>query len=279
MAMTERERFEFDLNGFFVRPAILTPDEVAPIVEQVRLLAENPDALPPEHRAACSGPSELLIDHPRVVDVLEETIGSDLRLEGSFHVYRHKGEGGEQLIHHGAEGNQAEPIYGYRVGQGRIFAGSIRVVLELTDVDEKDGATCFLPGSHKTNFPKPRPWYGKPSEGNVSDLLRSYSCPAGSAVFFTEAVAHAGSRWTRDTPRVSILSLYSHVAINYTRWVVPPAVMSALPRERQAWYRPVWYADFTSKPGASIANTRETWVAGNEAPISYDEVEPVTAGV
>lgn len=278
MAMTEHERFEFDLNGFFIRPAILTPAEIAPIIEQVRLLAEDPEALPPEHRAVPSGPSEFLMDHPRVVDVLHETIGEHIRMESGFHVYRHKGQG-EQSLHHGGEGNQAEPVMGYRVGQGKIFAGQIRVVFELTDIEEKDGGTSFLPGSHKTNFPMQGGRYGTPADSPFKDLVRSYSCPAGSALFFTEGVAHGGTRWNRDTPRVSILSLYNHVALNYTRWVVPPAVMAGLPRDRQAWYRPVWFGDFTSTPGVPIVNTHETWVAGHEAPLSYPDAESITAGV
>ena len=35
MAMTEEERFRFDLTGFLVRPAILTPEQVAAIVDHI----------------------------------------------------------------------------------------------------------------------------------------------------------------------------------------------------------------------------------------------------
>ena len=277
MAMTERERFEFDLNGFFIRPAILGTEEIAAITEQVRLLAHDPQALPPEHRIACSGPSEILIDHPRIVDVLREVLGDYLRHEGAFHVWRHEGQG-EQELHHGYEGNWAEPMFGYRVGQGRIFAGAIRIVFELTEISETDGATSFIPGSHKTNFPMPKRM-GTANDGPVSDLCRSYSCPPGSAVFFTEAVAHGGTRWTRDTPRVAILSLYNHVAQHYTRWSIPPEVMAALPRERQAWYRPVWFADFTATPGRPIINSHDTWVELPEEPLVYTPLRDLGASV
>ena len=46
MAMTEEERFRFDLTGFLVRPAILTPDEVAAIVDQADRIQHNPESLP-----------------------------------------------------------------------------------------------------------------------------------------------------------------------------------------------------------------------------------------
>ena len=42
MAMTEEERFRFDLTGFLVRPAILKPDEVAAIVDQIDRIKTRP---------------------------------------------------------------------------------------------------------------------------------------------------------------------------------------------------------------------------------------------
>ena len=50
MAMTEEERFRFDLTGFLVRPAILEPVEVAAIVDQIDRIKHDPKSLPPEHR-------------------------------------------------------------------------------------------------------------------------------------------------------------------------------------------------------------------------------------
>ena len=43
MPMTEEERFRFDLTGFLVRPAILTPDQVAAIVDQIDRLGGHGD--------------------------------------------------------------------------------------------------------------------------------------------------------------------------------------------------------------------------------------------
>ena len=91
MGLTEEERFRFDLTGFLVRPAILTPDEVAAIVDQADRIRHNPESLPPEQRAIPGGAASLLIDHPRVIEVLHEIIGArcpvgglriDLAVEG-----------------------------------------------------------------------------------------------------------------------------------------------------------------------------------------------------
>ena len=46
MAMTDSERFHFDLAGFVVRPAILAPDEVAAIVDQIDRIKHDPESLP-----------------------------------------------------------------------------------------------------------------------------------------------------------------------------------------------------------------------------------------
>ena len=93
MAMTDEERFRFDLAGFLVRTAILTADEVAGTVDQI---------------------------------------------------------------------------------------------------DRKeDGGAHFIVGSHKANFPM-HPDHMSLEMGKRSQFLMSYDCPAGSAIFFTENLCHAG---------------------------------------------------------------------------------------
>ena len=64
MAMTESERFHFDLAGFMVRPAVLAADEIEAIVDQIDRIKHDPESLPPAHRAVPGGPSSVLIDHP-----------------------------------------------------------------------------------------------------------------------------------------------------------------------------------------------------------------------
>src|SRR3954469_5441878 len=266
MAMTEEERFRFDLAGFFVRPAILTPGEVAAIVDQIDRIAHDPLSLPPAHRAVPGGPASLLIDHPKVTDVLFQVIGPDVRLEHSVAVWREKGDAHGQGLHSGGP-LQSDPIFGYRVQNGRIHAGMMRVVFELTDVRKEDGATVFLTGSHKANFPI-HPDHLSLAEGERSDLLTGYDCPAGSAVFFTENLCHAGPVWRRDTPRVAVLHAYSPLAINYHRLTLPPEVMAGLPRDKQLFFREPWIADFRTHP--PTLNSVHRFMANDEPPIDTD---------
>ena len=265
MAMTESERFHFDLAGFVVRPAILAADEIEAIFDQIDRIKHDPDSLPPAHRAVPGGPSSVLIDHPRVVDVLHDIIGREIRLESSGSVWRSKGEAHGDL--HGGGPQQGDPIFGYRVNNGRIHAGMVRVVFELTDVAKDDGGTHFIAGSHKSNFPM-HPDHMSLEPGKRSPFLTTYECPAGSAIFFTENVCHAGPEWRRDTPRVAVLNAYAHLATHWHRLTLPAEVLESLPREKQAYFRPPWIADFRTKPATH--NTIERFVQNDEEMVSVD---------
>ena len=267
MAMTEEERFRFDLTGFLVRPAILSADQVAAIVEHIDRIQHDPQSLPPAERDVPGGPSSALIDHPQVVDVLSEIIGPDIRLENCTYIWRAKGQRHGEL--HGGGPQQADPIFGYRVKNGRIHAGMVRVIFELTDIAMEDQSTHFLIGSHKAEFPVHEDHLSL-AEGERSPYLTSYTCPAGSAIFFTENVCHAGPVWQRDTPRVAVLNAYSHLATHWHRLKTPPAVIDGLPREKQAYFRQPWVADFHTSP--PIHNTMERFVAGDDKAVSSDHI-------
>ena len=262
MGMTDEEKFRFDLNGFLVRPAILAEDEIAALVDQIDRIHHDPESLPAAARAMPGGAASLLIDHPKVTEVLHEIIGPEIRLEGTYCVWRKKGERHGDL--HGGGPKQIDPIFGYRCQNGRIHAGMVRVVFELTAVGREDGGTHFIPGSHKANFPM-HPDHLSLAEGERSEFLRSYECPAGSAVFFTENLCHAGPPWRRETPRVAVLNAYSHLATHWHRLSIPPAVLAALPRHKQAYFRDPWIADFRTSPATS--NTLERFLEKGEAPI------------
>lgn len=178
MAMSDDEKFVFDLNGYLVRPAILTRDEIDAIADQVRRAKHDPESLPAAERRAPGGAASLLVDHPRVVDVLTELLpgnrqhdrGNYLRCDTAFFVWRERGEGffgGE--LHRGAD-SPADPFFGYRVHNGQIHAGQVNVVFELTDVGEEDGGTGFIVGSHKSNFPLPESHTGHAARGRDPDV-------------------------------------------------------------------------------------------------------------
>ena len=261
--MTDEEKFRFDLTGFLVRPAILSKDEVDAIVDQLDRIRHDLESLPPEHSAVPGGASSVLIDHPKVIEVLHQLIGPDIRMESTFFVWREKGQKHGGL--HGGGPRQADPIFGYRVNNGRIHAGMVRVVFELTDISKNDGATHFIVGSHKSNFPM-HPDHMSLEDSKRSPFLMTYECPAGSAIFFTENLCHAGPVWQRDTPRIAVLNAYAHLATHWHRLRIPPAVLNGLPREKQAYFREPWIADFRTSPATH--NTIERFMENDEVPIN-----------
>ncbi len=260
MPFTAEERFRFDLTGFLVRPAILSPDEVAALVDQVDRIHHNPESLSPEQRNVPGGPSSVVIDHPKVLEVLHEVIGPDIRLEGAFSVWREKGVAHAQGFHQGGS-KPIDPIFGYRVHNGEIYAGMVRVVIELTDVKKEDGATSFIIGSHKANFPLP-PEHESLDPEKRSEFFTSYECPAGSAIFFSENLIHAGPPWRRDKPRIAILYAYSHYATNWHRMKIAPEIINGLPREKQAYFREVWALDFGQRP--FVHNSVENFIKSTD---------------
>jgi hypothetical protein len=153
--MTEAERFTFDLAGFLVRPAIISPGQVADIRDQVLRIHADPHSLPPEHRHVPGGPSQLLIDHPAVVGVVEELIGPNVRIENPNCVVRNQGEMHGGL--HGGGPTQLDPIFGYRTQDGKIHAGMVRVIFELSDIHQGDGGTHFLAGVCNCSLLLPAP--------------------------------------------------------------------------------------------------------------------------
>ena len=267
MAMSAEEKFRFDLTGFLVRPAILEEGEVKAIVDQIDRITHDPESLPEEEREGPGGASSLLIDHPSVIDVLREVIGDDIRLENASCIWRKKGQAHGEL--HGGGPQQGDPIFGYRVHNQRVYAGMVRVIFELTDIALEDQSTHFIVGSHKSNFPMHKDHMSL-EEGKRSEFLKSYACPAGSAVFFTENLCHAGPIWQRDSPRVGVLHAYSHLATHWHRLKTPPEVIAGLPREKQAYFRAPWVADFLNQP--VTYNTVERFVEGDDVPVNTDHV-------
>eukprot|EP01045_Picozoa_sp_COSAG04_P001286 COSAG04_NODE_42_length_32379_cov_41.656691_9_plen_176_part_00 len=94
---------------------------MAAIRDQVLRISEDPESLPPEERVVPGGASSLLIDHPAVLGVLHEIIGTELRLEAPGSTVRQKGGSAGPL--HGGGPSQISPIFGYRTQNGQIHAG------------------------------------------------------------------------------------------------------------------------------------------------------------
>ena len=244
--MSDYEKFIFDLKGFTVIPSVLTDEELETVRKHTDVYSNDPDSLPEEHRSPIAGPAEFLIDHPRVMGILQDVIDPNperLRLESVFISRR---EAGDDRVHWRPHvgGVNLHPSMSYRYHDGRIYSAMTRVVWELNEVVEGKGGTCLVPGSHKANLASAQngDW---PEEADDPDsgVWETYGCPAGSLVVFSEGTRHTGADWTNENnPRNAILIAYNHSTVRYhePKPCMNPTVIGGLAESRQDFFKEVW---------------------------------------
>ena len=244
--MSEEQKYLFDLKGWIDLPGLLDEAQLGPVRDHQMRFLYHPEDLPPEERDNHGGPSQVLLDEPAVAGVLNEIISHQpLASEDCYgfrfdHTYTsHRQAGHDNFNPHGGNGlfNFCGDSHLYQMHPGRIHAGLVRVVWELNEVTAGDGGTLFLSGSHKSAFPRPASLSGRDSA-----LWETYSCPAGSAVIFTEALCHSGTRWTNETrDRLSLFTCYNTVNAKWGKGCPPPEVIAAMPPVRRTLFRGVWH--------------------------------------
>ena len=246
IAMTDAQKYLFDLKGFLALPGLLTEEELGPIREhQMKFLYER-DSLPPDERDNHGGPSQILLDHPAVVGVLNEILSHQALASEECYGFRydhtytsHRSAGHDNFSPHGGGGyfNFCGNSHIYQMQPGKVHSGLTRVVWELNEVAAGDGGTLLLPGSHKAAFPRPEQWSHRDSP-----LWESYACPAGSAVIFTEGLCHSGTTWTNaERDRLSLFTCYDTVNSKWGKGCPAAEVVASFPAKRRTLFRGVWH--------------------------------------
>ncbi|HCL30557.1 MAG TPA: phytanoyl-CoA dioxygenase [Candidatus Latescibacteria bacterium] len=244
--MSEYEQFLFDLKGFLVIPSVLTVEEIQRLREHMTSLSKAADSLPEKHRAPIAGPAEFLIDHPRVMGILQAVIDPKperIRLESVFVSNRAAVDSNDPWRPH-AGGTNLDPSNSYRFHNGRIYSGMTRIVWELNEVVKGQGGTCLVPGSHKANLGSAQlGTWPEAADDPDSGIWETYGCPAGSLVVFSEGVRHTAAKWTHpDNGRNAILIAYNHVSVRFhePKPCMNRIVIEGLAEERQSFFRDVW---------------------------------------
>jgi hypothetical protein len=62
------------------------------------------------------------------------------------------------------------------------------------------------------------------------------------------------------------LNAYAHLTTHWHRLRIPPEVLNGLPREKQAYFREPWIADFRTSPATH--NTIDRFIEKDEPPIN-----------
>ena len=245
MPLTTEQKYVFDAKGWLVIPNVLGPNDLKEMRAFCQRLQKEPKSIPVGQRSTYGGPLQRLMDHPVVVGFANEFLASPylsskdcygFRMEMSFGAFRSaKDEIITSFSPHNGNGMWRMPgdCHEYHCLPGKAFSGLTRVVWELNDVEEGDGGTLFITGSHKSAFTAPKSAYQY-----GSSLWDTYSCPAGSVIIFTEATTHSGQPWTNpDRDRMAIFNAYNAIDRRWTKSQPAPDYLATMPAKRQSLFR------------------------------------------
>ena len=224
--MNDDEKFFFDLNGFLVLKDVLSADEMASCNEAIDHHAgtffETERALEGDstvlggtakqkwmegmlewERPWCE-PFRELLDHARIVPILNELLGSPRLDHGPLLIAMDEGDGGHYL--HGGAVERQDFSQTYQFKYDRMFCGLTVVEFQLADEGPGDGGLAIVPGSHKSHFPTPR---GLALCEDLQEHVKEIHTSAGDAVVFTEAVTHGTLVWQGAHQRRSLIYRYN----------------------------------------------------------------------
>ena len=216
--VTDEERFLFDLNGYLVIPNALSSAQLAALNGRLdEQLTARVDPHAGRHRfiqeslLSWGQPYRDLIDNPQVMPYLTEFIGDRVRLDHDYADIIRRGDGETPSLHGGNTPFDECCFYDHR--NGRIRCGLMVIAYNLHDVNPGDGGFGCIPGSHKSNYPVPTDWTRL---DRPVDAVRSVSGPAGSAIIFTEALAHGTMPWKSARERRTVFYKYSPSSISWS---------------------------------------------------------------
>ncbi len=163
-----------------------------------------------------------LICHPPVLDVLEVLFGST---EFSFNYLI--GRPKEARVGNGiSDGN----FHRDTPAEEFTAVNTVLVILCLDPMSAENGATAFVPASHKVSdeeAKQPR-WRDVDKDGLSHGEKLVVNCPAGSGVFFNTKVLHAAGHNRSERTRHAVLS----------EWVGPGVLPTSAERHAYQGLRP-----------------------------------------
>jgi ectoine hydroxylase-related dioxygenase (phytanoyl-CoA dioxygenase family) len=189
---------EIEVYGFTLVERVLTPQEIEPIKQALircerEVGEEHTFGGPARHVSNLPTLDPLffpVIDHPRVLPILEQVLGKSLIL-GSLNARIVRPGDGEQKIHGDIPGemlNMAAPVM-------------MNTVWMLDDFTTENGATRIVPGTHKSGF-------AAPPEGMDVKYIHQATAPAGSVLIFNGQCWHGGGRNRSDRNRHALFGHY-----------------------------------------------------------------------
>ena len=229
--MTPEQRYFFDVTGYLHLPGVLAGDDLASAQEAAdRYISLSPDDWPPgfgadlerqdhtgyEHGFAFDKALEDLTRHPATWPILMELTDHRPRF-GSGTLMRNRHGHLFHPLHAGWNYNHRPDTRRLWVEDGKIRCTAFIFFFYLTDVFPGDGGFMVLPGSHKSNFPKPKDMFYTDTyylpdvvADEVHPGVASLTARAGDVLIASERLIHGALTWQpRDRERRFLTLRYS----------------------------------------------------------------------
>jgi hypothetical protein len=196
------------------------------------------------HNAVEAGePFERLIDYPGWINYMRHYCGEEgTYVEGLFideFIAMIRRSGGYFPVHSGGYHEALRGKYVYE--DGKFRCGQVNVIAALCDIDEGDGSTLVIPGSHKSHFPHP-----ERVDADVNNRMDTLTgtvpvyLKKGDALLFVDGLMHGASSRTNPGERRVVLIRYG-VSWGATRYgyTYSEELLSRLTPERRKILQPV----------------------------------------
>ena len=212
--MTPEQRYMFDLTGYLLVDNVLSPNELKTCQDATQRYINTPDEDLPAgfgrdgirhlHAFAFDECLAKLPLHPGIWPIVMELTNDKPRLCSGTMTADEPGREGGGL--HCARDDFGWEATRYEVREGRIYSNDFVVFPYLDDVYPGDGGLIVLPGSHKSNFDRPRTLFadvvdghGRAHPGAVTGELPpavvNVTPKAGDMVVMPESVTHGILPW------------------------------------------------------------------------------------
>lgn len=225
-------------DGFCVVPGVLTPDQTAEVRDRLWRAAEESERLGMPTRQIGLDPNEHnvrvfyllerdaifreLIQHPTAIEFVTALLTSDF-LVSNFTA---------NIALPGSRSMELHSDQGIVVPEPWLQPWSVNVIWCLDDVDEENGATRYIPGSHRFTTASQLPH-------DAARKTVPFEAPAGSIVVMDGRVWHtSGANVSQSRERALLFGYYSRSFVrqqqNWNASLSPETLDSLSPRLR-AW--------------------------------------------
>ena len=214
MAISEQQRYLFDLRGYIVLEGLLSPQKLTQINGLIDARYRPPERLTPSNCYTdflhWGAPMLELMIHPQILEWTQELCDELPRLDHCYFYHMRRGEP-EPLGMHGS-GEQINHSEYFYFKNGKMHNGLIVAAWALNDSGLGDGGFCCVPGSHKANYR-----YAFDASLYEEPVVQ-VPVKAGSVVLFTEALTHGPMPWNAPQERRTLFYKYCPAAGSWAPW-------------------------------------------------------------